>query len=72
MNKLHLLGVVCTCLATVSINANAVVVNTLNGVHYEWLELTETAGMSRNLVEQHLSDVNSTLHGYEYTSRALC
>ena len=71
MEKSRLLGTVCACLAAVSINANAVVVNTLNGVDYEWLELTATAGMSRLAVEAQLSDATSALYGYEYASRAL-
>jgi hypothetical protein len=71
MEKSRLSGAVCACLAAVSINANAVVVNTLNGVDYEWLELTATAGISRLDVEAQLSDVNSALYGYEYASRAL-
>lgn len=60
-----------TCLALVSFNANAVVINTLNGIDYEWLELTETAGLSRNQVEARLDDVNDVLYGYEYASRQL-
>ena len=71
MKKSRLSGAVCACLAAVSINANAVVINTLNGVDYEWLELTATAGMSRLDVEVQLSDVTSALYGYEYASRAL-
>ena len=39
-----------------SSNAHAVVVNTLNGIDYEWLELTETAGLSRDQVEAMLID----------------
>lgn len=66
-----IIGATCTCLTALSFNAHAVVINTLNGVDYEWLELTETAGMSRDYVEAQLSDVNSTLYGYQYASRAL-
>ena len=58
-------------LAVISINTNAVVLNTLNGVDYEWLKLTMTAGKSRVDVETQLADVNNTLYGYEYASRAL-
>jgi hypothetical protein len=57
-------------LAAFSFNANAVVINTLNGVDYEWLEVTETQGMTRDQVEVELLDVNSDLYGYQYASRA--
>lgn len=53
----------------VSLNASAVVINTLNSVDYEWMELTETQGLSRNAVELRLSDTNDVLYGYEYASR---
>lgn len=56
--------------ATLSLNANAVVINTLDGVNYQWLELEATQGMSRAQVEAELLDVNSDLYGYEYASRA--
>jgi hypothetical protein len=59
-----------TVLAVFSFNANAVVINTLNGVNYEWLEVTETQGMTRDQVEVELLDVNSGLYGYQYASRA--
>jgi len=52
-----------------SSNAHAVVVNTLNGIDYEWLELTETAGLNRDQVEAMLIDENSALYGYQYASR---
>jgi len=55
----------------VSVNVNASIINTLNGTTYEWLELTETAEMSRNEVETQLLDINSPLYGYEYASRSL-
>lgn len=58
-------------LLALSVNANATVVNTLNGQQYEWLELTETTSMSRSEVEADLSFVNSSLYGYEYASRSL-
>jgi hypothetical protein len=61
---------VAAALAAFSINANAVVINTLDGVDYEWLELTETQGLSRNQVEAELLDMNSDLYGYKYASRA--
>ncbi len=66
-----IIGAICACLTVVSINVNAVVLNTLNGVDYEWLELTATTGMSRNQVEAELNDVNSALYGYEYASKSL-
>ena len=71
MKKSSLLGTVFICVIGFYLNANAVVVNTLNGVDYEWLELTATQGMSRDQVEAQLADVNSALYGYEYASRAL-
>jgi len=54
-----------------STSVHSTVINTLNGVEYEWLELTETEGLSRSQVEAQLNDVNSLLYGYEYASRAL-
>ena len=63
--------VIGVALSLLMFNANAVVFNTLNGVDYEWLELTATVNMSRPDVEAELSDVSSTLYGYEYASRYL-
>jgi hypothetical protein len=54
-----------------SLSANAAVQNTLNGVDYEWLELTETQGLSRDQVELRLQNINDELYGYEYASRSL-
>jgi hypothetical protein len=54
-----------------STSVNAVVLNTLNDVDYEWLELTATQGLSRSDVERRLADVNDDLYGYEYASRQL-
>lgn len=55
---------------TLSLSANAVIVNTLGGIDYQWLELSHTKGLSRNQVEARLSDVNDELYGYQYASRA--
>jgi len=71
LKKSHLLGAVCACLVLLPFNVNAVILNTLNGVDYEWLELTETRGLSRIEVEQRLTDENDILFGYEYASRQL-
>ena len=60
-----------TYILLISVNANAVLINTINGVDYEWLELTETAGQSRAEVEVQLLDSGSALYGYEYASRQL-
>jgi hypothetical protein len=54
-----------------SLSVDAAVVNTLGGVDYEWLEITETLYMSRVQVDAKLLDVNSALYGYEYASCAL-
>ena len=54
-----------------STSVHAVVINTINGVDYEWLELTETEGLSRAQVEAQLNDSSSTLFDYEYASRTL-
>jgi len=55
-----------------SSGVNASVINTLNGVDYEWLDLTETQGLNRNQVEDMLSAANpgNNLYGYQYASRA--
>jgi len=54
-----------------STSANASVLNNLNGVDYEWMEMSETLGLSRLQVEAQLSDPNSVLFGFEYASRDL-
>ena len=59
------------CAALSSLNAHATVLKTLNGVSYEWLELANTAGMSRAEVESQLTDASSPLYGYQYASRSL-
>lgn len=56
---------------TLSLSANAVVTNTLNGVSYEWIELSVTLGMSRDDVELRLQNPDDILYGYEYASRGL-
>jgi len=73
MKKSRLLVAVCVCFAVASFNANAVVVNTLNGMNYEWLELTVTEGMSRDSVEAQIAAAapGDTLYGYKYASRSL-
>lgn len=70
MNIKSIIGATCICLTVVSFNTNAALV-ALNGVNYEWLEVTETTGMSRVDVEQQLNDINSSLYGYQYASRQL-
>lgn len=52
---------------------NASVINTLNSNNYEWLELTETAGMSRNSVQAILDAAvaGDAWYGYEFASREL-
>ena len=69
MKKSYLLRAVCACLTVVSFNTSAVVLNTLSGVDYEWMELTETQGLTRAQVELRLTDSNDVLFGYEYASR---
>lgn len=56
-----------------STSVNASVFNTLNGVDYEWLELTATAGMSRVQVEAGIAtaSLGDVLYGYEYASLQL-
>ena len=56
-----------------SSSVNASIVNTLNGVDYEWLELTATVGMSRDQVEAGIlaATEGDALYGYEYASRQL-
>lgn len=73
MKKSRLLSAVCGCFAVTSFNVAAVVVNTLNGVNYEWLELTVTEGMSRTSVEAQIAaaEPGDMFYGYEYASRSL-
>jgi len=67
MSKLSiLLGILCLAFSSIS---KASIIYSLNGVQYEWLELTATQGMSRNQVESLLVDPNSDLYGYQYASR---
>ena len=66
-----IVGITCAYLVVASINAHSVVLNTLNGIDYEWLELTSTAGLSRYQVELRLTDSSDALYGYEYASRTL-
>ena len=72
MNKPRLLGALCACLAAVSFNASAAIVDngtytTVDGV--DWLDLTATAGMSYNDVSAQLGS-GGTLEGWSYASRA--
>ena len=64
---------IATTAFVLSTSVNASVLNTLNGVDYEWLELTATAGMSRNNVQDMIDAANpgDLLYGYEYASRQL-
>lgn len=56
-----------------SSSVNASVINTLNGINYEWLELTETVGMSRVQVQTAIDAAvpGELLYGYTYASRSL-
>lgn len=65
-----LTNIACILTALVSFNVNAAVINTLNGVEYEWLELTATAGQSRDQVDAQLGS-GGLYEGYQYASRAL-
>ena len=58
-------------LVLLSLNVHASFFNALNGTDYEWLELTETQGLSRDQVEVMLTDPSSNLYGYQYASRSL-
>mgnify|MGYP006896872789 CR=1 FL=1 len=56
-----------------STGVNATIMNSLNGINYEWLELSATTGMSRDQVEADIAAANlgDTLFGYQYASRSL-
>lgn len=71
MDRSRLLGAMCGFIALASFDVSALIFNNLNGVDYEWLELTETTGLSRDQVEAQLNDSNSTLFDYQYASRLL-
>lgn len=60
-----------TAALVLSNSVNASIIKNLNGIKYEWLEVTGTAGLIRGQVEAQLFDSNSTLFGYQYASRAL-
>ena len=56
-----------------STGVNASVINSLNGIDYEWLELSATTGMSREQVEAGIAAATPAdiLFGYQYASRSL-
>lgn len=56
-----------------STGVNASVINSLNGIDYEWLELSATTGMSRDQVEAGIAAATpgDILFGYQYASRSL-
>lgn len=56
-----------------NLNAHSSVINTLDGVEYEWLELSETADMSYYEVLSQIDSANpgDLLYGYNYASRQL-
>ena len=58
-------------LTTLALNVNALILNNLNGVDYEWLDLSATFRLSRDTVESRISDPNDALYGYQYASRSL-
>lgn len=49
--------------------ANASFVRTIDGIDYQWMELSSTVGLSRNMVEDLIINPNSELFGYRYASR---
>jgi hypothetical protein len=51
--------------------ANAVVVNELGGVKYQWLELSTTSSMTRVQMDAELLNPGSSLYGYQYASADL-
>lgn len=53
----------------ISSSAHASFINTINGNDYEWLEVSETRGLSRDQVDTMLNDSNSSLFGYQYATR---
>lgn len=53
------------------VSVPASIIHTLNGIEYEWLEISETRGLSRDQVEVMLADTDSVLFGYQYASRSL-
>ncbi len=71
MIRLLALYAVTAMITFLSTSTSAVVVNTLNGVRYEWHELSATKLMTRREVENLLTDPTSSLFGYEYASRSL-
>lgn len=54
-------------------NVNASVFNTLNNVDYEWLEFSETVGLSRDQVQDLIDTAKpgDVFYEYEYASREL-
>lgn len=62
-----------TFLCLMSYCANASVIINLNGINYEWLELTETKNMTRDQVEASIAAANpeDLFYGYQYASRQL-
>ena len=53
-------------------SANATVIRTIDGITYEWLEISETPiATSRENTEALLRDTTSSIYGYEFASREL-
>ena len=50
-------------------SANASFVRAIDGVNYQWMELSSTVDLSRDAVESLIVDPNSELFGYRYASR---
>lgn len=53
----------------VATSVEASIVRTVNGLDYEWMELSATVGLSRTDVEAMLIDPSNSLYGFRYASR---
>ena len=67
INKIITIGLLAG--STLTGQAYASVINTLDGTGYEWLELSNTTSLSRITVESLLGDTTSALYGYRYATR---
>ena len=62
-------SIICILMLIFGTYTNASIIRIINGTETAWLELAETAGLSRTEIEASLADTNSNLYGYRYATR---
>lgn len=70
MNKLHLLGAVCSfCILSFNVNASTIFSGISGLENIEWMELTATENMTRSSVESQLTS-GGAFQGWRYATRS--